>query len=278
MDGSKTKNLRTISQISQMAGLMVEIIVGNQFNTLSSFTGVHVFINNNSVRVNSLIGFGAAPGTYNYIELGKTVTELLPKPYNDCVEDTTSINGFDSDLFRALINANYSYSQENCYYVYLQSQIISGCDCYYTVYMNYNNFRKPCKSVVDLRCAIDVVRSFVGKDFKVTIQNICPLECTSYMYSYSISSNGYPAEYYAENLIKQEKVAKLFPNPANVTTSDLKQSILALNFFYPSLRYTSVTQVPQVTIVSLISNIGGTLGVFLVIRILISLNFYKFLL
>ncbi len=120
MDGSKTTNLRTISQISQATGLIVEIFVGNELNTLSSFSGVQVFINNNSVRVNTLVGFGAAPGTYNYIELGKTVTELLPKPYNDCVEYTTSINGYNSDLFRALIQANYSYNQENCYNVYLQ--------------------------------------------------------------------------------------------------------------------------------------------------------------
>jgi hypothetical protein len=264
MDGSKTKHLRTASQTSQSTGLIVEVFVGNSFNTLSSFSGIHVFINNNSVRVNSVLGFGAAPGTYNYIALGKTVIELLPYPYNDCVEDTTSIDGYDSDHFRSIIQANYSYNQENCYNVYLQSQIILGCKCYFTVFMNYNNYQNPCTGVEDFRCLIDVVRSFVKKDFKATIQDICPLECTAYSYSHTVTSNGYPTRYYAADLLKQPKVANLFPNPANVTISELKESILALNFYYPSLRYTRVTQLPQVTIVSLISSIGGTLGVFLV--------------
>jgi hypothetical protein len=93
----------------------VEVFVGNEFNTLSSFSGVHVFINNKTIRVNPLVGFAAQPGDYNYIALGKTVTELLPKPCNDCVEDTTSIDGYESDHFRSIIQANYSYNQENCF-------------------------------------------------------------------------------------------------------------------------------------------------------------------
>jgi hypothetical protein len=134
--------------------------------------------------------------------------------------------------------------------------------------MNYNNYQNPCTGVEDFRCLIDVVRSFVKKDFKATIQDICPLECTAYKYSYSLTWNGYPTKYYAADLLKLPKMANYFPNPANVTVRDLKKSMLALNFYFPTLRYTRVSQLPQVTIVSLISNIGGALGVFLVILFL----------
>jgi hypothetical protein len=190
MDGSPNQKLRTISQISQAAGLIVELFVGNSLNTIGSFTGVHVFINNNSVRVSSLVGFGAAPGTYNYIALGKTVTDLLPSPYNNCVEDVKSIDGHDSEFFRTLVNANYSYNQENCYLVYLQSQIIPTCGCYYTVFMNYKNFQKPCTGVAEFQCVTDTIRSFISRDYKAKIHDLCPLECTSYSYSYVLSSNG----------------------------------------------------------------------------------------
>ncbi len=71
---------------------------------------------------------------------------------------------------------------------------------------------------------------------------------------------------YASNLLKQPKVANLFPNPANVTYDEFRNKVLALNFYFPSLRYTRISQVPQVNIVALASNIGGTLGLFLVIH------------
>ncbi len=66
-------------------------------------------------------------------------------------------------------------------------------------------------------------------------------------------------------------VASLFQNRTNVTYSEFKENVLALNFYFPSLRYTRISQMPKIDIVALASNIGGTLGLFLVIYILVFL-------
>jgi hypothetical protein len=127
INGSVNTRLESVSQNSQGTGLIVELFVGNELNTLSSYSGVHIFINNNSVRVNSLLGFGAEPGTFSYVAINKKVTELLPHPYNDCVEDFRSIDGNDSDLFRVIVNSSFSYKQETCYSVYQQKNITTTC-------------------------------------------------------------------------------------------------------------------------------------------------------
>ncbi len=189
MNGSKTSRLQTVSQNSQSTGLIVELFVGNNFNFLGSVSGVHVFINNNSVRVNSLLGFGAAPGVYTYVAMRKTVTELLPYPYNDCVEDVGSINGYNSDLFRSIVMSNFSYNQETCYSVYQQTQITQNCKCYYTLLINAYNYPRPCTSVNEYRCTMVVFRRLILNDFKAKLKKECPLECDDLSYSYSLSYN-----------------------------------------------------------------------------------------
>jgi hypothetical protein len=75
----------------------------------------------------------------------------------------------------------------------------------------------------------------------------------------------YPTDFYANDLLKQPNIKKLFSNPANVTVSQLRNNILALNFYFPTLRYTGISQVPKSTFATLVADIGGTLGIFLVI-------------
>jgi hypothetical protein len=56
----------------------------------------------------------------------------------------------------------------------------------------------------------------------------------------------------------------MFPNPANVTVDQLRKNILALNFYFPTLRHTSISQVSKSSFATLVADVGGTLGVFLV--------------
>ena len=65
----------------------------------------------------------------------------------------------------------------------------------------------------------------------------------------------------------------------------LKRNVLSLNIFYDDLNYMLVEEVPSIDFLTLISNIGGTLGLFLgmsflsgleLLELLFELLFFKF--
>ncbi len=54
----------------------------------------------------------------------------------------------------------------------------------------------------------------------------------------------------------------------NSSLSDVKQSIINLNVFYDRLSYTEITEKPSFPFVDLVSNVGGTFGLFIGISLL----------
>lgn len=91
----------------------------------------------------------------------------------------------------------------------------------------------------------------------------CPLECDSVEYTTSASSVVYPSDMFATMLQNNWIIQEKFDGRQDVTASELRSNILALNVFYSSLSYHSFTESPKTELVDLISNIGGTMGLFL---------------
>ena len=54
----------------------------------------------------------------------------------------------------------------------------------------------------------------------------------------------------------------------NSSLADVKQSIINLNVFYDRLSFTEITEKPSFPFVDLVSNVGGTFGLFLGISLL----------
>ena len=49
----------------------------------------------------------------------------------------------------------------------------------------------------------------------------------------------------------------------NMSFEEFKKTNLALNIFYPSKEYTVITETPKTSFIDLVSNMGGSLGMFL---------------
>jgi len=83
--------------------------------------GLKLMIHNDSIDPGfyygiSKRGISIAPGFNNEISIKRTFTNKLGEPYNDCIKDVKSIDSFDSDLFRYIIQStNYSYRQTDCF-------------------------------------------------------------------------------------------------------------------------------------------------------------------
>ena len=86
----------------------------------------------------------------------------------------------------------------------------------------------------------------------------CPLECKRTEYKTSISTNGYPTIPY-ENALTN--LIDLY-NSSEFSQS-LRYNILKLNVYYDKLSFDQVAEEPAIDVITLVSNIGGSLGLML---------------
>ena len=63
----------------------------------------------------------------------------------------------------------------------------------------------------------------------------------------------------------------------NITVAELEKMLISFEVFFPSLQHTVVSQSPSITFLDLVSNLGGTLGVFLGASVLSLLETGEFL-
>jgi dihydroorotate dehydrogenase len=89
------------------------------------------------------------------------------------------------------------------------------------------------------------------------------LECSHVNYEFSISSSNFPTyDYY--RLYKNDKsFIEHNLKDYNISFESFKNRALAVNIFYPQLKYTVITELQKTSIFDLLSTIGGELGLFL---------------
>jgi hypothetical protein len=188
----------------------------------------------------ALNGFNVAPGFNHLISIKRTFSYKLGEPYNNCLKDVKSIDSYDSDLFRYIIQStNYSYRQTDCFNycmgreLYKSMNISNKIDHFKNVFVK---FESNISTLIQtyLRLLKNGITSICGND--------CPLECDSIEYETSLSFN------------------KFLTNNSD--------NIVNFNLFYSSLDYTMIDQIGKMDGFDLISNIGGNLGLFIGISFL----------
>jgi len=104
----------------------------------------------------------------------------------------------------------------------------------------------------------------------------CPLECdmTSYILTTSIAE--YPTKSYANNLLNESKIISRFTKSKDkITHDDLKSRLISVNIFYNDLNHLVISEEVKMSIISLISYIGGTLSLFLGMSFLSFIEFVE---
>jgi hypothetical protein len=74
--------------------------------SLSISSGIHMIVHNKSDKVVFLDGFSISAGTQANVAISRSYTNLLEKPYSECVKDVGS-NPSNSTL--AVLNTNYRH-------------------------------------------------------------------------------------------------------------------------------------------------------------------------
>jgi len=184
------------------------------------------------------------PSKFIHLILEKTVETKLEYPFNNCWE---RINLPDTPLVRQLSAANITYRQVNCFELCLQN--------YVQKYALENEIGED-KAIL---------KTEVKNYDKVKYCNhLCPLECESTQYKisesmFSLVDFSTNEEYTLEVIHRIEKKLNITIN----STEEFNKNNLLLVVTFDSLKYTKISQSPKTSLSALISNLGGSSGLFL---------------
>ena len=220
-------------------------------------TGMVVFLHNQSYAPADQDRINVETGKETNIGIKRTFTYNQAAPYSECVD----LGSFRSDLYDFMKTSQYAYRQTDCFDLCLQKQIIQACKCYFTKYTMFRQ-SQACLNKTQLTCIETVTSEFVVDD----CVSECPLECDSVRYDYDLSTLVAP----------NEKLYNVFKNDPDVyyglqagyninlsTYEQFQKYFLMLNIYYPYLQYTKIEETPKTSQIDLLSQIGGSLGMFL---------------
>ena len=235
-----------------------DLIYENTRFPFSESKGFKIYIHNQSVN---------EPGIFDEpisIELGKETNIAIkrksyydyPKPYSKC----ENLDSHPSSLLNKIIKSGNIYRQNDCLKLCLQQDIINLCKCYFVGLQSYEENIKPCSSEIDYICFRKLLSNYDenNKEKRENCSKFCPLECESIEYDFEVSSLENPSEEFYNALLKNRN-----PNLINGTFETNRKHFLNLNIFYSALKYVQIIQTPKTTLIDLISNLGGSIGIFL---------------
>ena len=193
-------------------------------------------------------GFILAPGFNHEIAIKRTISSKLGLPHNNCIKNITSLDSYDSDLYRYILESTkYQYTQKDCFDYCIGTELnkyfnkTNKIDHWLNIYKNYSFDQ-----------FWDFYSNFVSGKNKKICTPLCPLECDSIKYDTSISFTKFSDNEY------------LALYDINGTTDNL----ISIDIYYENLEYTSINQLPKMDIIDLISNIGSNLSLFIGISFL----------
>lgn len=263
-NSGKKSELKKASKPGLINGLQMEIYVEEPHeNSFSTASGLYIIVHNSSQESYFPEGFTVPVGKQVNIAVQREFISKKAKPYSECTENLNSIDSFDSDLYRAIIQSGKSYKREMCYDLCLQEKIIENCKCQDLITFSFPNI-SFCRNLPDIFCDYKEFASFYADNIDEKCGMKCPLECDAIKYPVTLTYLDYPTEAYYNKLIKESRFKNLRP----ITFEKLKNRLIFLNIYYSEFQYKKIQEVEKMTIIDLVAGIGGTLGLFIGISFL----------
>ena len=125
-----------------------------------------------------------------------------------------------------------------------------------------------CKTVEQQKCMYTQYELLFSENFlSFKCVPLCPLECNRTHFRTSISSNEIITDLYYDYIKSNANLASDFVTRP-ITKETAKNSFVYVYFYYNSNSLRLSTDSPNMDIVSLLANIGGTLGLFIGINLI----------
>lgn len=121
---------KTMSRSGWYDGLGLELYVGrpSDVNSLSSETGVHIFIQNKTDFISIFEGYSASVGKLTRIGIKRDFHFSLPKPYSDCTSQE-DIKKSKSVIVQDILKTPYEYRYMDCEALCINEYILEMCGC-----------------------------------------------------------------------------------------------------------------------------------------------------
>ena len=264
--GSPVK-LRKSIKSGMFYGLSLTLFAGqyNKLNNINSDFGLILKIDNSSYSVlSSMDSYGITLGTgfeYN-IGIDRFYTIQLPEPYSNCDSDDAISN---SEWFNILHKNHGVYRRNDCIALCYQAKLTKYCNCTPDYLSEDGTGFARCKTIDEYKCATNFYFNNYSQENFIAHNCYpkCPIECNKTDYKVSITFSQILPEIYSSHFRRFSKNVSLYDANETVTLETVKNSLVRLNIYYNTLSYTIITENESITLVSLLSNIGGSIGLFL---------------
>ena len=236
------------------ADVWIDIDVINNFVRSSSGNGVKVIVHDHHVfpRIGEQAS-GIEPGVEAYIAIEKREVTNLKPPYSkvDCVETETEIE-------YKVISSEINYAYEGCMLDCKLKNIFEKCACHIFDHVDENV------------CTLaDYYFCYLKNQIHVTKCH-CLYPCKQTVYDTKLTTLSLPTPM----VLLDDRLR----NNTYTTKEEIRENMINLKVFYPSLKITKVEQVPAYTFDELLSNVGGQLGLLLGASVLTMGEFIDYLL
>jgi hypothetical protein len=258
--------LRTTNLFSRGSGLQLALFVGieddaESLNVYEYSKGLYLAIQNSTSLKNMYTSYGLASSSLNYIEMNKNFIQKIGRPYSDC---EAHLNSSKSHLVKYFVDNHLKYEFKECTLLLIQENVIKNCKCATKLFRNIYNTRY-CSTEQDFICISN--GAFYSTLTTEEKSILCPRECDSVNFDLKFTFSPLSTRFIRE-LRKHPNVISKYQDISLVTDEQISNSVIMLDIYFESLTYTEIAEVPVFTIINLISNIGGTLGLFLGLSLL----------
>jgi len=274
LNGSKTER-KFVTQNGISYGLQLDLLIASSAREndylFSSDNGYNIIITDDP-QSESLYSEGVSvpAGFHTKISLNRYMMKKQPKPYSECIKDLTKIDSYNSECYRKSFDPTRNYHYADCVNLCFQKMLASECKCQNLIFRyNYDNKLRICimdmKSLVnDSLCIYNSYLKF-SKNTEYAKECDCPIECDKTFYQILSSISDYPTRQMSKYLLNNTLLRSKFQNRSytSISYDEVRESVARISIFYNEMKQTVLSEEIKTTMNSLISNIGGTLGLFL---------------
>jgi amiloride-sensitive sodium channel subunit alpha len=267
--------LVTNSQPGEAYGLQMSLYV-NYYDNLSIFNsnpfyggglGAVLRIDNSSYLTSytESDGFKLPSGFKTSVSLTRSFKSNLPRPFSNCLIDNQTNVGFHSDLFDLIQNSKFSYTQKTCYEQCYERAIQQECNCTDPIVKSLYSNVVQCFTRKEIDCMQNLYLNRILKNDFIQENCLaeCPQECYSNSFDVSFSLFELQPKYYFEYLNSNLTHLSNDFVKTQIDEEKAQKSFVNFKIFYKQLSYEISAESPQLTLITLISNIASNLSLFL---------------
>ena len=267
-DGTGEKATKYVEKAGKLNGLVLTLNLRHspESRDVNLIAGVTLKIDDSLSQLKGLgritsneIGLiSLLPDLETNIVVRRVVNKQMSWPYSTCEIDNDSPKKIESVFYDMFVRKGVRYTQQKCLDLCNQDMILNACKCTDVESISFMENTENCYTHEDIECLDEVLGIDSASNFTRDCLSLCPLECNETWFETYFSFS---------KLLMPE----LFPvQCVNVTSESGAHSCnrLKVNIYYDSLSYSLITETPTHTAISLLSNIGGILSLFLGLSIM----------